>query len=74
MNKNNFIALPEQTRRNVFIEAATRKALPAVAVEKDWRITVVLHALFSLPYLPVRAFISIEKNALPHLISVGDSH
>jgi hypothetical protein len=50
MNKNNFIALPEQTRRNAFIEAATRKALPAVAVEKDWWVTAVLQALFTLPY------------------------
>jgi predicted nucleotidyltransferase component of viral defense system len=50
MSKNNFIALPEQSRRNAFTEAATRKALPAVAVEKDWWITAVLHALFLLPY------------------------
>ena len=50
MSKNNFIILPEQTRRNAFIEAATRKALPAVAVEKDWWVTAVLHSLFSLPY------------------------
>jgi len=50
MYKNNFITLPEQTRRNAFIESATRKALPAVAVEKDWWATVILHALFSLPY------------------------
>jgi len=50
MNKNNFIILPDQTRRNAFIESATRKALPAVAVEKDWWVTIVLHALFSLSY------------------------
>jgi len=50
MNKDNFIILPEQTRRNAFIEAAARKALPAVAVEKDWWVTAVLRALFSLSY------------------------
>jgi len=50
MNRDNFIILPEQTRRNAFIEAATRRALPAVAVEKDWWVTAVLRALFSLPY------------------------
>ena len=50
MSKNNFIILPEQTRRNTFIEAATKKALPTTAVEKDWWITTVLHALFSLSY------------------------
>ena len=56
MNKNNFIILPEQNRRNAFIEAATRKALPAVAVEKDWWVTAVLHALFSLPYAENMSF------------------
>ncbi|MDR3094364.1 MAG: nucleotidyl transferase AbiEii/AbiGii toxin family protein [Bacteroidales bacterium] len=50
MNKNNFTVLPEQTRINAFTEAAARKALPAVAVEKDWWVTAVLRALFSLPY------------------------
>jgi predicted nucleotidyltransferase component of viral defense system len=50
MNKDNFIVLPEQTRINAFTEAATRKALPSVAVEKDWWATAVLRALFSLPY------------------------
>ena len=50
MNKNNFIILPEQTKINTFAEAAARRALPVVAVEKDWWVTAVLHALFSLPY------------------------
>ena len=56
MNKNNFIILPEQTRRNAFIEAAARKALPAAAIEKDWWATAVLHALFSLPYYDQLSF------------------
>jgi predicted nucleotidyltransferase component of viral defense system len=50
MNSDNFITLPEQTRINAFTEAAARKALPAVAVEKDWWVTAVLRTLFSLPY------------------------
>jgi predicted nucleotidyltransferase component of viral defense system len=50
MNKDNFIILPEQARTNAFTEAAARKALPAVAVEKDWWVTAVLRALFALPY------------------------
>ena len=50
MNKDNFIILPEQTRINAFTETATRTALPAVAVEKDWWVTAVLRVLFSLPY------------------------
>jgi predicted nucleotidyltransferase component of viral defense system len=50
MIKNNFIELPKQNKINVFAEVAARKAIPAVAVEKDWWVTAVLHALFSLPY------------------------
>lgn len=50
MSNKNFIALPTQNKVNVFAEAAARKALPAVAVEKDWWVTAVLRALFSLPY------------------------
>ncbi len=50
MTKNNFIELPTQNKINVFAEVAARKAIPAVAVEKDWWVTAVLRALFSLPY------------------------
>ncbi|MDR1974733.1 MAG: hypothetical protein LBQ31_08715 [Bacteroidales bacterium] len=50
MNSDNFIVLPKQTRINAFIEVASRKALPSVAVEKDWWVTAVLRALFALPY------------------------
>jgi predicted nucleotidyltransferase component of viral defense system len=50
MSEDNFIILSEQTRINAFTETATRKALPAVAVEKDWWVTAVLRALFALPY------------------------
>jgi predicted nucleotidyltransferase component of viral defense system len=50
MNKYNFMVLPEQTRINAFTEAAARKALPSVAVEKDWWVTTVLRSLFSLSY------------------------
>ena len=49
-NKVDFIKLPEQSKINAFIEAATRKALPSVAIEKDWWVTAVLRALFTLPY------------------------
>lgn len=34
MSNNNFIVLPEQTRRNAFIETATRKALPLLPSKK----------------------------------------
>lgn len=56
MNRDNFIALPAQTRINAFIEAAARTALPAVAIEKDWWVTAVLRALFSLPYSAYLSF------------------
>jgi len=50
VNSDNFLTLPEQTRINVFTETAARKALSAIAVEKDWWVTAVLQALFTLPY------------------------
>ncbi|MDR2840461.1 MAG: nucleotidyl transferase AbiEii/AbiGii toxin family protein [Paludibacter sp.] len=56
MSKDKFIALSEQTRRNAFTETAARKALPAVAIEKDWWVTTVLRALFSLPYAEYLSF------------------
>ncbi len=34
----------------IIAQVANRKALPPVAVEKDWWVTAVLRALFSLPY------------------------
>ena len=56
MDKDNFMILPEQTRINAFTETATRKALPAVAIEKDWWVTAVLRALFTLPYAEQLSF------------------
>jgi predicted nucleotidyltransferase component of viral defense system len=50
MNRDNFMELSEQTRANIFAEAAKGIALPSVAIEKDWWATAVLRALFSLPY------------------------
>jgi len=49
-HKNNFAVLPDQNKINAFSEAATKRALPPVAVEKDWWVTSVLRALFSVPY------------------------
>lgn len=49
-DRDNFINLPEKNKINAFIETANRKALPVVAVEKDWWVTTVLRALFALPY------------------------
>jgi hypothetical protein len=41
MNKDNFITLPAQSKINAFTETAAKKALPAVAVEKDWWVTAI---------------------------------
>ena len=49
-SENSFTSLPEVNKINIFSEVATRKALPPVAIEKDWWVAVVLRALFSLPY------------------------
>ena len=50
IHKDNFSRLPAQNKINAFTEAAAKRALPAVAVEKDWWVTAVLRVLFSLPY------------------------
>ncbi|MDR0613848.1 MAG: nucleotidyl transferase AbiEii/AbiGii toxin family protein [Dysgonamonadaceae bacterium] len=56
MNKDNFITLPAQSKINAFTETAAKKALPAVAVEKDWWVTAILRALFSLSYFEHLSF------------------
>lgn len=49
-DKKNFVGLSQESRINAFTEVAARKALPSVAIEKDWWVTSVLQALFALPY------------------------
>jgi predicted nucleotidyltransferase component of viral defense system len=56
MNKDNFMTLPVQSKINAFTETAAKKALPAVAVEKDWWVTAVLRTLFSLSYFEHLSF------------------
>ena len=41
--------LSEQQRREIFNQVSTQTGLPATAVEKDWWVTLVLRAAFSLP-------------------------
>jgi len=43
-----FFTLPENTRRDIFIQTGLREGLPAATVEKDWWVTLVLHLVFSL--------------------------
>ena len=45
-----FLKLPEQERAEVFRQIRNRINLNEVAVEKDWWVTAVLRALFTLPY------------------------
>jgi predicted nucleotidyltransferase component of viral defense system len=47
---NEFIKLPDTKKAEYFNNTALTTGLPNVAVEKDWWITAVLRALFSLPY------------------------
>jgi predicted nucleotidyltransferase component of viral defense system len=48
MNKFKNLTTEQQTA--IFEQVANRKMLPPVAIEKDWWVTTVLRALFSLPY------------------------
>jgi predicted nucleotidyltransferase component of viral defense system len=45
-----FLKLPEQERAEVFRQIRRQIDLSEIAVEKDWWVTVVLRALFALPY------------------------
>ncbi|MEO0331064.1 MAG: nucleotidyl transferase AbiEii/AbiGii toxin family protein [Bacteroidota bacterium] len=44
-----WFSLSEQQRREIFNQVSTQTGLPATAVEKDWWVTLVLRAVFSLP-------------------------
>ena len=44
------LKLQEQERAEVFRQISKQIKLNEVAVEKDWWVTAVLHALFALPY------------------------
>ncbi len=46
---NNFLQFTEEQRRSLITQVSTKLGLPAQAVEKDWWVTLVLEALFSLP-------------------------
>jgi len=45
-----FIKLPEHEKLDVFRQIRNEIGLSEAAVEKDWWVTAVLHALFALPY------------------------
>jgi predicted nucleotidyltransferase component of viral defense system len=42
--------LSEADRRTLYGEIERQKHISAAAVEKDWWVTIVLHALFSTEY------------------------
>lgn len=46
---NSFLQFTEEERRILITQVSTKLGLPAQAVEKDWWVTLVLKALFSLP-------------------------
>lgn len=45
----NFLSFPEQTRRELIDTVSTASGIAQNAIEKDWWVTLVLKALFSLP-------------------------
>jgi hypothetical protein len=45
-----FLKLTAEERQEVFRQVRNKMDLSEVAVEKDWWVTTVLHALFALPY------------------------
>jgi len=44
-----FLQLPEETRRQLIIQVSTKKGMTVQAIEKDWWVTLILKALFSIP-------------------------
>ncbi|MBN8686116.1 MAG: nucleotidyl transferase AbiEii/AbiGii toxin family protein [Chitinophagales bacterium] len=44
-----FLQLPEETRRTLISQVNTQTGIPVKAIEKDWWVTLILKALFSLP-------------------------
>ncbi len=44
-----FLELPEATRRQIIEQVNARTGMSVKAIEKDWWVTLVLRALFSLP-------------------------
>ena len=49
MNKN-WLTLSEERRIEILNQTTELTGLPSVAIEKDWWVTLVLNASFSLPY------------------------
>lgn len=46
---NKFLTLSEEQRKNIFIKMAYQVGLPAQVLEKDFWVTAILQAVFSLP-------------------------
>jgi hypothetical protein len=44
---NEFLKLSDKDRINVMTQASIRKKLSLLAIEKDWRVTTTLRALFA---------------------------
>ncbi|MGK7390275.1 MAG: nucleotidyl transferase AbiEii/AbiGii toxin family protein [Candidatus Cyclobacteriaceae bacterium M2_1C_046] len=44
-----WFSLTEQQRKNIFNQVSIQTGLPAIAVEKDWWVTLALKTVFSLP-------------------------
>ncbi|TRW25965.1 nucleotidyl transferase AbiEii/AbiGii toxin family protein [Flavobacterium zepuense] len=53
---NQWLQLTEKRRLEILNLASNRTGLPAQAIEKDWWVTIVLHAIFSSEYAPYLIF------------------
>jgi hypothetical protein len=47
---SNWLTLSKERRIEILNQATESTGLPSVAIEKDWWVTLALHASFSLPY------------------------
>lgn len=46
----NWLTLPKQRRIGILNQTTELTGLPAIAIEKDWWVTLCLNASFNLPY------------------------
>lgn len=51
-----WLALPDDTKLNVYTETGRRMGLPAVAIEKDWWVVHALSVIFSMKCAPALIF------------------
>lgn len=61
MMNTTWLKLSKERRIQILNQATELTGLPAIAIEKDWWVTLCLRASFSLPY-PAQAGFSSTRN------------